>query len=221
MQKEADQLNFSPIEQRYVASCYPLPDREGYAACMDWRSAFAAMAEKHHDATVELSQLAEPFPHLTRLALTRMFRSISIQDYFEGLDFPETSRGLVYHNPGLYLFAKRVARTSNKNPAMRSALLSVLDHVSGCSVKPALLSEGLVMDYSGVWKKEALLVDFLKHDAAANDYLLVHGKTHTGAHIGIRMIDTETFEAFTRWFHQRAYSKENPFLDVATGGVVV
>lgn len=211
MKKELKSLQFSPIEQRYVASCYPLPDRDGFAACMDWRTTFSQLADQQQNAAVEIAQLAEPFPHLTRLALSNVFGAISIQEYFEGLDFPETTSGLVYHNPGLYLFAKSIARKSNNHPAMRAALLSALDHVSGCSVKPALYSDGIVMDYSGVWKKENISVDFLKHDKTTDNYLLVHGKTHSGAHIGIRRIDKETFDIFSQWFLKRAESRENPF----------
>lgn len=200
-------INFSPIEQRYVASCYPLPDRPGIASCLDWRKTFTHYARNLQEVAVAIAQLAEPFPHLARLALEGVFNRQSIQSYFEGLEFPEKGEGLKAHNPNLYLFAISTMRAKLPEEILRS----VLAHVDGCSVKPACLSRKSVMGYDGEKTDQPIDVAFLSHDPPISDCVLVHGCSQNG-HQAIRYITPAEYQRFQAWFHARQQSKLNPFL---------
>lgn len=200
-------VSFCPIEQRYVASCYPLPDRPGFDACLNWRRTFSEYVRQNLESvTTSVGELAEPFPHLSRLALQGMFNSVSIQAYFEGLNFPEMANGVSYHNPNLYLFAAATVR----HHAPPAILAPVLDHIAGCSVKPAILSSSRVIDYVGD-QPQLINRDFLQHDTAVTDYVLVHGFATNGAHQAIRYLQPNEFDRFRHWFVARQQSKTNPF----------
>jgi hypothetical protein len=198
---------FLPIEQRYVASCYPLPDRPGIEACLDWRGHFAQAANQNQkQLVVSVAQLVEPFPHLARLILAGAFKKMSIQEYFEGLRFPEQASGFSYHNPNLYLFATSTARRKPPNHVLRP----VLDHINGCSVKPARISTSTVANYLNE-SVNPIDLSFLNHDPNPSDYVLVHGFNHSGHHQAIRYITPKEYQHYQSWFTARQRSRHNPF----------
>lgn len=199
-------LEFSPIEQRYVASCYPLPDRPGIAACLDWRVTFTQYALQLQRTSVAITQLIEPFPHLAQLALKGQFTKSPIQAYFEGLEFPETANGIDCHNPNLYLFAGKIARHNQQN----HVLAAVLDHVSGCSVKPVYLPDTTMTDFAGT-RQVALNTQFLQLDSDPTKFALVHGFDQQNRHQVIRYITPIEYHRFKDWFLARQRSPHNPF----------
>jgi hypothetical protein len=144
--KESNQLVFNLYEQRYVASCYPLPDRDGIEECLYWKGVFADfVAKRQEQAWVAISKLSRPFPHLARLGVQGYFEKVPIQNYFEGL-----SEGS--HNLNLYLFGVNLGRKIKSMPVetRRQVLLPVLDHVNGCAAKPANLETNQVWTYKSV-----------------------------------------------------------------------
>lgn len=198
-----DVLTLSPIEIRYVASCHPFSDRPGIEACRSMSGCLRSYVVSSPQAslTVSLADIAEPYPHLTRLARSGLFQKISPQAYFEGVSFPSAESSLVFHNPGLYLFAKRAIRQRLPPEVLRS----IVDHIDGCSVKPAYRDEHSrwIQTTYGSTRLIAVDLSFLTHDDHSTPFLLTHGYAADGNHCAIRYISEEEYNMFHAWFMER------------------
>ncbi|MCX8008634.1 MAG: hypothetical protein N3A54_02925 [Patescibacteria group bacterium] len=204
-------VRFSPIKLRYVASCYPFLDRIGVQACQVKSSWIRENLLRDPSFSCEFSHedIAEPYPHLARLLQSGVFQHISPQQYFEGLEFPFRENTIVFHNPGLYLFAKSSLRKGLPGEVFQS----IFDHIEGCSVKPARCIDrttAIVTAYSG--DIEAMIdLSLLSCDSPTSRFILVHGFSSDSVHCGIRYVTKDEYERFCEWFKERQLSKENPF----------
>lgn len=187
----------TPLEQRYLSTCYPLPDRPFYDEVSKWKEFLRWNSIEDKD--LELSdELLRVFPHIGRLYMNGLFNRRSIQSYFEGIDLDS-------HNMRMYLFAKRAAR--NIPPDILSSILS---HVKTCSVKPADMSTSTIWSYDGVYHGEIDLSYF--NLTLGGFYVFVHGANGSDIDIAIRQITKEEFDLLRNWYEERQKSKENPFL---------
>ena len=193
----AKRLNLNPIEQRYIATCYPLPDRPGIEYVEEWKERMRQSSLEGKAVEIPVDRICAPFPHVGSLCEKGFFETTGVQEYFEGL-------GEGSHNMRMYQFAKRVAR--NRLPD--EILKGVLEHVDGCSVKPARMSDSTVWSFSGP-RKARIDRDYFGHQEC--EYGLLHGKNR-GMLVLIRGITQEEFEKYRSWFEDRAKSKTSPFV---------
>jgi hypothetical protein len=192
-----EKIILTPIEQRYISTCYPLPDRP----CLDkveyWKRILRESAKNDKNLEISFNDFGLAFPHIGILYLQGFFDERSIQSYFEGID--EKS-----HNMRMYLFAKKMDR--KRSPQ----ILNVLLHIEYCSVKPADLENQKIHSY-GMNYDYPIDTGYFSDMQLKNNFVLVHGKSKKGL-IAIREITKEEFEIFSNWFEERQKSKENPFV---------
>lgn len=193
-----DRIILTPIEQRYIATCYPLPDRPFLDEANEWKERLKESSLKNEDIEVAANDISRAFPHIGMLYRRGFFDERSIRSYFEATDQES-------HNMRMYLFAKSVAR---KHPP-EHILLGVLDHVEHCSVKVADLDSSTLWSYGGPYQC-TLDTDYFNLSPNSN-WVLVHGKNKNGV-IVIRDILEDEFERFRRWFEERQSSSRNPFV---------
>ncbi|MEM7816694.1 MAG: hypothetical protein QXZ20_02145, partial [Candidatus Aenigmatarchaeota archaeon] len=136
-------VTLNPIEQRYIATCYPLKDRPYYEDALRLRETFRYYAIKNETIEIDVNNIALAFPHLARLITEGFFKERTIQSYFEGIDDKS-------HNMRNYLFAK--ARMRDKLP--EHVLFDILHHVECCSVRPCYVKDNLILSYGGEIKDE-------------------------------------------------------------------
>jgi len=196
--KTGSVIVLTPIEQRYISTCYPLPDRPFYNEALFWKNKLRESSVKDEDIEVPFEDIGKAFPHICRLYKEGFFDERSIQSYFEGVDDKS-------HNMRMYLFAKRVAR--GKRPEL--ALINVLRHVEACSVKPADLRRSLVWSYGAV--RRSLIDTEYFNSSPQSDLVFVHGRSN-GGEVVVRDVSEEEFERLKSWFEERQKSKENPFV---------
>ena len=189
----------TPLEQRYISTCYPLTDRPFYEEAMTWKEKLREAAVAGKDIEVPTRELVIAFPHIGRLYLEGFFKERSIQSYFEGL-------GQGSHNLRMYLFAKRLARSQAPEPI----ILDVLHHVETCSVRVASLGDLTTWSYGGTYPCPLDVEYFGAH--VEGSYVLVHGRSEKGP-VVIRSLSTEDFERFKAWFEKRQAARlRNPFV---------
>lgn len=189
----------NPIEQRYLASCYPLKDRSWYDEALRWREIFRNYAKSNSNVEIEVISIAKAFPHFARLCIEGFFIDRTVQNYFEGTD--EKS-----HNMRNYLFAK--SRKREKLP--KEILEEMLEHVEYCSVRPVSLRDRIVFSYGGP-REEEIDTEYFGIDLVhESDFAFVHGRSNKGS-ILIRGVSEEEFKNLVKWFEERQKSKDNPF----------
>ncbi len=189
---------FTPIEQRYLSTCYPLPDRPFYDEAMVWKENMRYLSMKNETIDVSLRHIVKAFPHLGALYVKGLFDKRTVKSYFEGTDQDS-------HNMRMYLFAKSAYRKG----LPEKALLDVLEHVEACSVKPADLRNSLIYSYGDNYHSQ-LDTEYLDI-VPESDFVFVHGRSPDGE-IVIRDVMEEKFEALREWFDKRKESKSNPFV---------
>lgn len=202
--KNKRKIILNPIEQRYIASCYPLKDRAYYEEALKMRNIFRELANKNEKIEIDLSTIALAFPHLSRLYIEGFFNNRTIQSYFEGIDDKS-------HNMRNYLFAKARMREALKIKEYPWEIMKyVLEHVEYCSVKPCYVEENLIISYCGELKDEIDKNYFSLADDQESCFAFVHGRSEKGS-ILIRYVTKDEFENLLEWFEKRYESKENPF----------
>ena len=192
----SEKIILTPIEQRYISTCYPLPDRPFLDKVEYWKRILREGSKNDKNLEISLNDLGLAFPHIGMLYIQGFFDERSIQSYFEGID--EKS-----HNMRMYLFAKKIYR--KKFPQT----LNVLSHIEYCSVKPAELETEKIYSYGMIYNYPVDTEYFGMR--FKNNFVLVHGRSENGL-IAIRDITEEEFERFTKWFEERQKSKDNPFV---------
>lgn len=210
-QHEAIQLErsvvLSPLEQRYVASCYPLPDRPGLDSCNLWKARLRQSAGDGGMVEIKAREIGMAFPHLAMLIMQGKFQGIeTVQGYFESL-----KEGGLSHNLNLYKFAKSVGRAakSMEKEEYAERLVPVMDHVNGCAVKPADLSGNKVWTFGG-FEESGIDSHYFGNDKFCR-YALVHGVNEEGLPVAVRPIDASLFAVYRNWYEGRWKSKDNPF----------
>jgi len=191
----SEKIILTPIEQRYISTCYPLPDRPFLDKVEYWKRILREAAKNNKNLEVSLHDFSLAFPHIASLYLKGFFNERSIQSYFEGID--EKS-----HNMRMYLFAKKMYR--NNFPKIFDVLL----HIEYCSVKPADLETEKIYSYGMVYNYP-IDVDYFGF-YPENNLILLHGKSERGL-IAIRELTKKEFKIFVSWFEERQKSKDNPF----------
>jgi hypothetical protein len=192
----SEKIILTSIEQRYISTCYPLPDRPFLDKAYYWKGILRKNVKNNQNLELSFNDLGLAFPHIGLLYLQGFFEKRSIQSYFEGLDKKS-------HNMRMYLFAKKIYRKNFPE------ILDVLSHIEYCSVKPADLNSEKIYSYGMVYEYP---IDTKYFDINfKNDFVLIHGKSENGL-IAIRDITKEEFERFADWFRERQKSKDNPFV---------
>ena len=205
MNKEGASFPVSPLEQEYIASCYPLPDRPGIEDCNRWKEELKVTISQGKQIDLFVSDIKSAFPHLAGLGNKGYFTEISVQEYFEGLDKDGS------HNKNLYLFARNLTKALKKSPdpdKAREILSAVLDHVDGCSVRAGDLTSGKVWSFRGINQEEVDQEYF--NTRIGQRFVLMHGVSSIGP-IAIREISPLEFESYTKWFEKIQKSPRNPF----------
>ncbi|MEM5870677.1 MAG: hypothetical protein QW758_01850 [Candidatus Aenigmatarchaeota archaeon] len=200
-------VTLNPIEQRYIATCYPLKDRPYYEEALRAREIFRDYAIKNETIEIDLNNIALAFPHLARLIREGFFKERTIQSYFEGIDDKS-------HNMRNYLFAK--SRMRDKLP--ENVLFDILHHVEYCSVRPCYLKENIIFSYGGEVKDDidkyyfslSIGQESFQVENREYEFAFLHGRSEKGS-IFVRYVSKEEFENLLKWFEERWKSKENPF----------
>lgn len=175
-------ITLTPIEQRYVATCYPLPDQPNHDIVIYWKAKLTLSARANMPFAAHIKNLTQPFPDLARLVKDGFLTSRSVQSYFEGLD--EAS-----HNARLYTFATNAM----KNSIPQHILESMLSHVRNCMTTVG--HGGLITSPFGECQEQVDQETF----GITGEYLLLHGKSKKG-HVAIRAISEEDYTAFQQYF---------------------
>ncbi len=192
------ELRLTPLELRYLATCYPLKDRPGIDEANRWKALARDRAGRTETRELPLRDIALAFPHVCGLAIKGFFEMRSVQDYFEGLDQES-------HIMRLYLFARSAARKSTPEHLM----LGILQHTEGCSVRIADASAGKVWGFGGIYALPINTQYFSQ--PVIGRYMLVHG--HEQGHaVAIRAVSDPVFQVYSGWFEDRHKSKDNPFV---------
>lgn len=199
LSKNRRNILINTVEQRYIATCYPLKDRPYYEEALKWRERFREYAKMNKTIEIDANEIKLAFPHLARLIIEGFFENRTIQSYFEGVD--EKS-----HNMRNYLFAK--SRMREKLP--QEILSDILLHVEYCSVRPCDLRNNLVISYSGE-REENIDKYYFDGDSLLDaNFAFLHGKSENGS-VVIREVTKEEFDILAKWFKERQKSRENPF----------
>jgi hypothetical protein len=195
------------LDQSYIATCYPLPNREGLDQCIDWKTKLKHSVLAASSINLSADDLRAPFPHLYRLLQEGYFDSTTIQDYFEG-----TNSGS--HNQNLYLFAKAVYRRLKRapEPVIEEILFPVLNHINGCAVKPANLDDHTIWSFGKIITTTDINQNYFGNHPAQR-FALVHG-IENGQHIIIRSISEDEFSAYSSWYTSHFKSNGNPFSEL-------
>jgi hypothetical protein len=193
---QESEIILTPLEQRYISTCYPLPDRPFIKEANKWKERLRKTQEMGN-ILLSLEEIGKAFPHIGMLYKIGFFEKRSIQSYFEGLD----EKG---HNTRMYLFAKKCERS--KIP--KEMLLGVMLHVEHCSVRIAETKNSKICSYLGEYEYPIDLNYF--GNGFSNEYVIVHGKSEKGA-IAIRDLSRDEFDVYKKWFEERQKSKSNPF----------
>ncbi len=192
------EITLTPLEQRYISTCYPLPDRPFIDEVHEWQERLRISSTKGESIVAVVADIGRVFPHVGRLCREGFFDERSIQSYFEGID-------PLSHTMRMYLFGKRVAR---KQPP-EHILLAVLHHIEHCSVRVADLNTSTVWSY-GMTYQYPLDIHYFNLNARSSR-VLVHGKSNKGV-IVVRDASEEEFEKFSSWYEERQSSNTNPFV---------
>lgn len=193
-----EKILLSPIEQRYVSTCYPLEDRPRYDEAMAWKKKLQKSAIAGEPVEVDAGDFGRAFPHVGRLYSEKLFDEISFLHYFEGTD--QNS-----HNMRAYLFAKNVAKKNIPREIMRS----VIHHLTVCSVRVARLEDSRVWSYGGSYSMELDRTYF--GDSQFGQYAFLHGRSEKGP-VVVRTASEEEFEKLSSWFERiHSKNKKSPF----------
>ncbi len=192
-----DRIVLTPIEQKYIATCYPLPDKPFLDEANKWKEILRETSSNGEDIEVSVNDIGRAFPHIGTLYQRGLFNKRSVRSYFEGTDQES-------HNMRMYLFAKNIAR---KQPP-EHIVLKVLHHVECCSVKVADLDSFIIWSY-GMTYTFPLDTDYFGIKPRSNR-VFVHGKSERGM-VVVRDVSEEEFEKFRSWFEERQ-SSDNPFV---------
>jgi hypothetical protein len=206
--KETLSFTVNPLEQEYIATCYPLPDRPGLDSCAAWKGKLTESAKTGEKIELLVPEISLAFPHLASLAIKGYFEKNSVQQYFEGL----LQEGA--HDTNLYLFAKRVAKNlkGSDDPNAQKVLASVLDHANGCSVKPVDLEKGKMWTFAEV--VDASVDQKYFGVNIGQRFVLAHGISEIGP-VAIRELTVDEFKIYTSWFEKLHKSPRNPFKHLA------
>ena len=190
-----NEIELNPVVQKYMASCYPLADRQFINEAEQWKNYLQLSSREKKTINLPLGKIARAFPHLGKLQLKGFFDGRSIQSYFEGTD-PDS------HNMRMYLMAKRMARDCVPWPIMKN----ILEHVETCSVRVAQLLRksgdstiGRVWSYGETYRAE-LDTEHL-NPVIRSPFVFIHGKSDRGL-IVVREAGPH-FEPFKEWFIER------------------
>ena len=92
-------IKLTPVDQRYIASCSPLPHKSNYAEAMRWKEILRKSSMADKEKWIPISEFRVPFPKIYVLHKAGVFDDRSVKSYFEGTD----REG---HNEVLYNYAK-------------------------------------------------------------------------------------------------------------------
>ena len=200
-------IRLSPLVQRYISTCYLLPDHAHAVEVEHWKERLRSSCNEC--ITVNLEEIATVFTHVGRLLREGNVSGEQLDSYFEGL-------GNGSHNLRMYqLFTKLQRRRSRMDekilPQYDAVLEGVLEHIEGCSVRPAFLRSSLVFGYRGPCT-EPIDEEHFKNTNYDNR-VFVHGRSGKGA-VVVRSANEQEFEAFVSWWTARAASvaKRFPYL---------
>ncbi len=193
-------ITLNPIEQKYIGTCYPLPDREGIKECSLWKQEL----KRNYDGNnreFDIEKLKTPFPFI--YAFFTAHPQKMIQDNFEALDENSHIRKL---------YAKATHTKINldvleKNPAAKLAYLKLLEHYEGCAVKVADLGQRLIWGYGGIYHTK---IDENYFEKIKGRYAIIHGKSDNGL-IVIREISEDEFRMYKTVFEEIQQRDNNPF----------
>ncbi len=190
-----DNIELSPVVQKYMASCYPLPDRPFINETEEWKTRLQDLQRGKKHLNLPVAKIARAFPHLGKLHLKGFFDHRSIQSYFEGTD-PQS------HNMRMYLLAKRMARDGVPEVVMQS----ILEHIETCSVKVAqIIKKSDHRTHGRVWSYGSTYLADLDTEslnpAIRTSNVVVHGRSDRGLTV-IRDAGP-AFEPLKEWFIER------------------
>jgi hypothetical protein len=200
-------LPINTLEQEYIATCYPLPDRPGLESCAIWKEKLAKVVPAKKEVDLSVPEIALAFPYITGLARRGYFESTTVQEYFEGLSDD------VMHDRDLYIFARNVSNNlkGKDHPQITKVIESVLDCANGCSVKPVDLTKGKMWTFGGITDVN---VDQDYFGSKIGERLvLVHGISDVGP-IAIRELTQDEFDKYTKWFDKTQKRSDNPFVKI-------
>ncbi len=190
-------MELSVLEQKYVSTCYPLPDRPFLAEAMHWKEVYRRASAQNEVLRVPLRDVARAFPHFGRMYYQGLFNKMSVQEYFESITQDS-------HTMRNYLFAKNVA----KNNPPEDILRSVLHHITGCSVRVARTTDSMIWSFGGTYEAKLDLLYFGEQEYG--EYVFVHGMSENGA-IVIADAPEDKFRTLKEWYEARQAKSKNPF----------
>lgn len=196
---ENGKIRLTPVEQRYIASCSPLPDRIFYDEAIKWKEILRKSAIDDKLMEVPVTELTKPFPNITRLYFEGLFKTRSVQDYFEGADIKS-------HNLRMYSYAKKAL----KLPEIE--LLAVLSHIEQCSVRIAWAETDNLATVFSYKNNYGIELDKEYLDIhPVTECVFIHGKSEKGAIVVRGAEDFEVKEVMD-WFENIQKNPKNPFL---------
>lgn len=193
-------ITLTPIEQKYIGTCYPLIDRVGIQECIIWKNKIK-INYSAENIEIDLEEFKIPFPFIYTFLKTK--QNSSIQERFEGISDDS-------HIKKLYNKAENIKvklEVLEKNSEAKNAYLKLLEHYEGCSVKVADLEKNLVWGYGGIYN---LRIDKNYFEKIEGKYAILHGKSENGL-IAIREISFNEFQKYTEIFSKIQNSENNPF----------
>jgi hypothetical protein len=199
---ENEKIKLTPIDQRYIASCSPLPHKSNYAEAMRWKEILQKSSMADKEKWIPISEFRVPFPKIYVLHKAGVFDDRSVKNYFEGTD----REG---HNELLYDYAKDAAKRNDPD------LPGILAHIEQCSVRIAHIEDNLATVFS---YRDNYAINLDKEYLGIHpvtDHVFIHGKSEKGA-IVIRGIEDYEAEDMIQWFEELQKSPDNPFLKYKT-----
>lgn len=193
-------IKLNPIEQKYIGTCYPLPDRIGLELCNIWKNKLKTNY-KNEDIKINLNELKIAFPFIYNFLTTN--KSGSIQNRFEGIS--EDS-----HLKKLYIKAENIKikiEILEKNLEGKKAYLKLLEHYEGCGIKVADLERNIVLGYGGDYNVK---IDKNYFEEITGRYVIIHGKSQNGL-IVIRTITKSEFDLYAKILKDIQNRTNNPF----------
>lgn len=195
-----NKITLTPIEQKYIGTCYPLPDRQGINECNIWKN---KLQKDYSGKNIEfdLDEFKTPFPFIYTFLTTK--QNSKIQKRFEGISDDS-------HIKKLYNKAENIKIKLDiiqQNLSAKNAYLKLLEHYEGCSVKVADLEKNLVWGYGGIYNVK---IDKNYFEKIEGKYAILHGKSENGL-IAIRNITLNEFNVYIKVFEKIQNSENNPF----------
>jgi len=197
-------------EIKYVATCYPLPDRPGLCECEEWKKKLRQHLNSNNKTfEISSSEIRIPFPFLAKFINDGFFEKRSFQNYFEDTD--ELS-----HNEDNYQFILQIFNgkdLSKLSQEPKNALLKVLEHVLGCTIRIYDRVENKEWNLFGCIDNPKIDFNhFANSIKNTGNYYFLHGKSETGS-IVIREINQTEFLKYKSWLDSKIKLKnENPFV---------